>query len=125
MDEDIPVVKPKVYTEDPFSYNYVALKKSKVSDIPVPSVDQLVSVPLYNELGHLLGIDNVHDWAKYYDKVFTIAEWAKERSGYTDTSDVKKWIADNILGQPSLGAKNIENIYNQIQIGLREGKSNE
>lgn len=113
---------PKIYTEDPFSYNYISLKKSKVDEIPLPSKDNVVADPVYNEVGKALGL-GVHEWKKLYDKVFTIAEWAKERSGFKEPSEIIKWINDKIRELPNMGAKKINSLYNNIMLGIRKGKN--
>ena len=119
-DDQTTEPKTTLYTENPFSYNYVSLNTSKVADLPVPDIDQLVATPLYNELGHLLGIDDVHDWAKYYDKVFTITEWAKQKSGQKDMGKLMKWISSKSRTVPSMGGKNIDNLYLFARLALNK-----
>jgi hypothetical protein len=66
--------KPKVYTENPFSYNFVSLNKSKVDELPTPSATQIIANPLSNAVGKNLGVQNPHDWNEVYDKVHVITE---------------------------------------------------
>ena len=116
MDDIVETPKPTVYTEDPFSYNFVALKQSKINELPLPQPEQMVAMPVYNAIGKYLGIDTVHEWNQNYEKVFKITEWAKERSGLTDTYEIEKWI-DGVLSKiPSLGAKKITNLYAHIKL---------
>jgi hypothetical protein len=118
MDETTPQVKkPIVYTENPFSYNYVALKQSKVNEIPLPDVGTVITDPVCHAVGKSLGVDKAHDWNKYYDKVFLISSWAKERSEIKDPMSIVKWISDKIKSTPSLGAKVIDDLYINIRLG--------
>lgn len=114
--------KPIVYTEDPFSYNFIALKKSQVDELPTPSANEVITNPLYHAVGRSLGIDRPKDWNKLYDKVFIISEWAKERSGLSDPAEILKWIGDKERSIPSLGAKKINDLYTHIRLGLAKGK---
>ena len=115
--------KPVVYTEDPFSYNYIALKKSNIDELPTPSASEVIVNPLYNAVGKSLGIDRPHDWNKLYDKVFTISEWAKERSGLSDPAEIIKWINDKLNYIPSMGNKKINDLYTHICLGITKGRN--
>jgi hypothetical protein len=108
--------KPIVYTENPFSYNYVSLKQSHVNDIPLPAPAQMVADPTYNAMGKFLGIDTVHAWNQNYEKVHKITEWAKERSGFSDIDSLTIWIDRILKTIPSLGAKRITNLYAHIKL---------
>lgn len=127
MDTEEPVVpnvpKTQVYTEDPFSYNFISLKKSKIDEMPTQSANQVIVNPLYNAVGKSLGIQDPHDWNKFYDKVFTISEWAKERSGLSDPGEILHWIADVSNRVPTLGSKKINDIYAHIIMGMEKGKN--
>lgn len=102
--------KVKIYKENPYSFNQVALKKDKVSVLPVKTADQMITEPTYNAVGKLLGVDTVHDWNKYYDKVYTIVEWAKKH-GVTELDSIVKWLGDKSREVPSLGSKRIDDLY--------------
>lgn len=115
--------KPTVYTEDPFSYNYVALKKSEVDEKPLPGVNDVIVDPVSNAIGHELGINNPHKWNKLYQKVFVITEWAKERSGLKDPIEIIKWIKEKTNGMATLGASKINSLYANIMLGIRKGKN--
>jgi hypothetical protein len=122
---DEEVVKPvvKVYTEDPFSYNYVALNKSKVDELQVPTMDVIKTDDTYYRVGKALGIEDPHDWPKYYDKVFIISEWAKERTGSNDPEVILKWIEHASKYLPDMGSRKISDLYNHMRISLVKGKN--
>lgn len=103
--------RPRVYTENPYSYNYVSLKKEKPAVLPTATAEEMIVNPTYNTVGKFLGIDTVHDWNRYYDKVFVITEWAKKKSGFDDMGRLMKWISDKARTVPSIGEKNIDNLY--------------
>jgi hypothetical protein len=103
--------KVKVYTENPYSFNAVSLKKNQPDVPPVQSASQMISNPVYNTVGKFLGLDTTHEWNKYYDKVYTIAEWAKVKTGTDNINSVIKWINSQAKRLPNIGAKNIDNLY--------------
>lgn len=104
--------KPRVYTENPYSYNYVSLKKEyRIT----PSASQMVSNPLYNSVGKVLGLDTNKEWNQYYDKVFVVTEWAKKKVG-DDIRKIIKFISEKSKTIPSMGARRIDDIY--IHAGL-------
>jgi hypothetical protein len=43
--------------------------------------------------------------------VYTIVEWAKEKSKFTDTDKLIKWIRTKSNLVPALGAKRIDDLY--------------
>lgn len=106
-----------VYTENPFSFNYVSLKKSQVKDLQVPSPTQTLVTPIYNTVGKAFGIDVKHDWDKYYDKVFLITEWAKERTQSEDINVILKYINDVSRQIHSLSNKRINDLFMHIRLG--------
>lgn len=114
--------KPIVYTEDPFSYNYISLTKSKLDEMPTPAASDVIVNPLYNAVGKSLGITNPHQWNQVYDKVHLITEWAKERSGTADPAELLKWISDKGRTVPSMGNSKINDIYAHIRLGIKKGK---
>ena len=115
----------KVYTEDPFSYNYISLNKSKVDKLPLPVLEAVKTDPVYFAVGRALGVENAHDWPKYYDKIFTIAEWAKERTQSKDPETVLKWVENASNYAPSMGSKKINDLYNHMVISMQKGKKEE
>lgn len=102
--------KPKVYTENPYSFNAVSLKP-KTSTIPTATAEQMITNPTYNIIGKFLGVDTVHDWNKCYDKVYAIAEWAKLKSGLNETNSLLRWISSKSKTIPNMGTRNIDNLY--------------
>ena len=102
--------KPRVYTDNPYAYNSVSLAK-KQDTVPTPSAEQMITDPTYNTIGKFLGIDTVHDWNRYYDKVFTVTKWAKEKSGTNDIAKLMKWISSKSGTIPNMGSKNIDSLY--------------
>ena len=109
--EDVHEIKSKVYTEDPYSYNYIALKKDETKISPTQSAEQMITDPVYNMIGKFLGVDTVHDWNRYYDKVYTITEWAKVKSGLNDREDIAHWLGDQSRILPDIGTKSLDNLY--------------
>lgn len=104
--------RPKVYTEDPYSYNYVSLRRTQKI---TPSAEQMATNTLYNSVGKLLGLDTTKEWNQYYDKVYTIAEWARKNVG-DDVLKVLKFITRKSNSVPSMGARRIDDLY--IHVGL-------
>lgn len=121
---EIKKPKPRVYTSNPFSYNFIALKESKLDSLPTPASADVMVNPLYHAVGRSLGIDKPQDWNEYYDKVYLISEWAKERSGLTDPAEILKFIGNKSNSIPSLGAKKINDLYAHIRLGITKGKKN-
>ena len=108
---DKKVKKSKVYTENPFSYNAVSLKKDRLPVLLTQSAQNLVIDPIYNTIGKFLGVDTIHEWGKQYEKVYTITEWAKRESQEKNVSRLMEWIARKSRSLPNLGARNIDNLY--------------
>lgn len=103
--------KPRVYTENPYSYNAISLKKDKPDAIPDKSASELLVDPVYNTIGKFLGVDAIHDWNRYSDKVYAITEWAKAKTGKEDIGDLMNWIGKQAKLVPNMGAKEIDNLY--------------
>ncbi len=112
--------KPKVYTENPYSYNYVSLKRDKLDAMPTATSEEMITNPTYNTIGKFLGIDTIHDWNRYYDKVFTITEWAKLKSGTNNMGKLMTWISNKSRTVPSTGGKNIDNLYLFARLALNK-----
>ena len=112
--------KPRVYTENPYAYNSISLKKEKPNSSPSATAEEMITNPTYNTIGKFLGIDTVHDWNQYYDKVFTITEWAKQKSGQKDMGKLMKWISSKSRTVPSMGGKNIDNLYLFARLALNK-----
>ena len=112
--------KPRVFTENPYAYNSVSLKKFKVEATPSLSASELLTDPTYNTIGKFLGVDAIHDWNKYSDKVYAITEWAKARSGETKIEKLMSWIGKQAKLVPNMGAKEIDNLYLYARIYLNK-----
>ena len=108
---DRKVRGPRVFTENPYSYNAVSLKKDRPDVAPTQSAQSLITDPVYNTIGKFLGVDTVHDWNKEYDKVYAIVEWARKESSKKDINGLIKWIGDKSNRIPNVGNKNIDNLY--------------
>jgi len=105
--------KVKVYTENPYSWNSVVKEKSKKDEVnasPTQTAEEMILNPTYNSIGKFLGIDTIHDWNKYYDKVYTIVEWAKQEVG-DDTHKIMRWLSDKARTLPDVGNKTIDNLH--------------
>lgn len=101
--------KPRVYTENPFSYNSISLNKNREN--PTPTASQMIVDPIYNQAAKALGVDTVHDWNRYYDKVAAIVEWAKKETGYKDPEKLASWIYSEVKKTPAMGTKKIDDLY--------------
>jgi len=103
--------KVKIYKENPYSYNAVSLHKNDLPIPPTQTAEQMITNKIYNTIGKVLGVDTIHDWNKYYDRVYEITEWAKKKSGLQDLDKLIKWISTKSKQVPALGAKRIDDLY--------------
>jgi hypothetical protein len=113
--------KPKVYTENPYGYNQVSLKKEKAPVPPTQTANQMIMNPTYNSIGKFLGVDTIHDWNKHYDKVYMITEWAKTKTGDNKVK-IMKWLSTQAKRLPSIGNKTIDNLYIFARMKLMKEK---
>ena len=102
--------KPRVYTEDPYSFNAVSLKKFKPTT-PTQTASDLIANPLYNQAGKILGVDTVHDWNSSYDNVFEIVEWAKRKNKDASSQALLRFIYDKLNKAPALGKSRLDDLY--------------
>lgn len=109
--------KVKVHTENPYSFNSVAKEKTDAPLTAVQSASQMIADPLYNQVGKILGVDNLHEWGQYYDKVYEIVELAKRKSGHTSSEDLSSWIYKQLNHAPSLGSKKINDVHIYLKMG--------
>lgn len=100
--------KPRVYTQNPYDYNSISLKKT---DDLTPSASEMVLNPVYNLAGKALGVDMAHDWNRYYDKVKILVDWAKKETGYSDANKISEWIYAQLKKAPSIGPRKIDDLY--------------
>lgn len=105
--------KVRVYKGNPYSYNAVSLKKHVTNMTPT----QMVTDPLYNQVGKVLGTDTVHDWNKNYDKIHKVIEIAKEKSGIKDSDKLVSWIYSQVNKAPSLGKTRLDDVYIYLRLG--------
>jgi hypothetical protein len=90
-------------TASPFDYNTVAL--SRKNDY-MPSADQMITNPTYNTVGKFLGVDTIHDWSKYSDKVKTLVDWAEIKTGKKDINAIMHFLNGALNAAPSFGMNN-------------------
>ncbi len=112
--------KPRVLKENPFDWNTVALKKNKPSVTPNQSASDLITNPTYNMMGKFLGVDTIHDWNRYYDKIYAITEWAKLKSGEKDTNKLIGWVNGKAKSIPNMGMKEIDSLYLHARMFLNK-----
>ena len=104
----INIIEKPSDTGNPYSFNSVSLKKN--DNLSLTASETIVD-PLHNIVGKSLGVDTIHDWNKYYDKVQKIVNWAKEETGYTEKNKLVNWIYEQSSKANSLGAKKIDDVY--------------
>lgn len=115
----------KVYTENPYSYNAVALRKDKPV-YPTLSADQLIVNPLYSSIGRFLGVDMRHDWSRYSDKVHLITEWAINETGNKRVENLMAWISKKAKTLPKVREEQempenaIDNLYLFAKLALNK-----
>lgn len=109
-DQKVQEHKSKVYTQNPYDYNSISLNK-ETDETPTQSAEQMISDQTYNTVAKFLGVDTIHDWNKYYDKVYAIVEWAKKEANINEPEQVMRWVADKVRETPNVGNKNIDNLY--------------
>ncbi len=102
--------KAKIYKENPSSYNAVSLKKNDRPTTPTQTASQMIANKTYNTIGKVLGVDTIHEWNKYYDKVYLITEWATKNIG-DDVNKIVKFLTQKSRSIPSLGARRIDDMY--------------
>ena len=120
MEEATKVPPVEVFTTDPFSSEFVAKKQAEYKEKIMPSAQQIVATPFYNHIAKFLGIDTTREWNKYYDKVFMISEWARERSSFDDEEKVVAWISEVLGNTPSIGATKLDDLY--IRLTMEDKK---
>lgn len=101
--------KPRVYTKNPFDFNSVSLKKRE-ENIVSRSAEAMITDPLYNTAGKVLGVDTIHDWNRYYDKVNAIVDWAKKETNL-EGEQLIQWIYEQSQKANRLGSNKIDDVY--------------
>lgn len=102
--------KVKVYTSNPYAFNTVAKKPERVPTTTSQTATQMITNPTYNSIGKFLGVDTINDWGRYYDKVYLITEWAREKVG-DDRLKIMKWLTNRLQHVPTMGAKRIDDLH--------------
>lgn len=106
--------RPKVFTNNPYSPLEVIKNRKETL---TPTAEQAVMNPLYNRVGHLLGVDMSHDWNTYYDKVVQVVELAKEKSKLEDPEKLMSWIFKRAGEAPSMSGKRITDVLVSLKLG--------
>ena len=109
--------KVKVHTTNPYSANTVSKGKTEVPLSAIQTASQMIANPLYNEAGKVLGVDTLHEWGLYYDKVHDIVEMAKQRIKSEDPQALSEYIYKQLNSSPSLGNKRIIDVYTYLKMG--------
>lgn len=102
--------KVKVYTSNPYSYNAISKKTDRPTTSTSQTANQMITNSTYNSIGKFLGVDTLHDWGKYYDKVYLITEWAKSKVGDNNLK-IMKWLTNKLNYVPTMGAKRIDDLH--------------
>lgn len=110
--------RPRVFTSNPYSQTEV-IKSSRENNL---SPDQAVLNPLYNRIGHMLGVDMPRDWKIQYDKVVEVVKLAEERTGFKDPDKLASWIFQRAKESPSMSGKRIMDVLVNLKMG-QETKS--
>jgi len=103
------VIDKKPSSNNSYSYNSISLAKKDV--LPTPSASQMLTDPLYNRAAKALGVDTVHSWNNYSEKVAKLVDWAKKETGYTDNEKLVGWLYSQLKSAPSMGSKRIDDLY--------------
>lgn len=108
----------KVYTQNPYTFNAVSKRiTDKATTMPTQTATQMITNPTYNQIGKFLGVDTVHDWGRYYDKVYVVTEWAKEKVG-DNHGKMMGWLTTKLNHLPQLGARRIDDLYIAAKLDL-------
>lgn len=115
---DLQIKKPKA--PSPYDYNAIALKPKPVS-VTADATSMLMN-PKFNTVAKFLGVDTLHDWGKYYDKVGTIVEWAEQNSGVKTLEDLVHWISGASNVAPSFGnnQRKVDQLYIYAKMQMKK-----
>lgn len=110
LSENIIKFDKRKRISSPYDYNTVSLNKTVKYD---PTADEMISNPTYNTVGKFLGVDTHHEWGQYYNKVRTLVDWAKKKTGKEDTISVMNFLNGALSAAPSFGMhhKRIDQLY--------------
>lgn len=111
--------KVRVHTTNPYAFNTVAKKTIRPVTNTSQTATQMITNPTYNSIGKFLGVDTLHDWGRYYDKVYTVTEWARQKVGDNNLK-IAKWLTQKLNNTPSMGAKRIDDLYIAAKLDLEK-----
>lgn len=100
----------KIYTTNPYDYNSISLKGLNQKEKTLPSSISVITNPTTHMVGKWLGIDYASDWDIYYDKVFRIVDWAKQKTGSGETGVILKFLQEKIESIPQMNSKRINDL---------------
>ena len=110
----------------PYDYNSVSLQRTTPIQTSQTAF-QMITNPVYNTIGKFLGVDTLHDWNSNYEKVETIVEWAKLKTGSDKIEKMLDFLngASNFVPTFGMNHKKIDQIhlYAQLQLGNLRKKS--
>lgn len=120
----------KLITDDigmvanPYSWNYVVQKqKEKFNERKItPQMEEMLTTPLYNQIGKFFGINTKAEWGQYYPDVFEVTEWAKEKTKSEDPGTIVQKLTEVINNSPTLNDKRIKDVLIQIRLGNTDYK---
>lgn len=109
--------KERKHVTSPYDYNSISL--SKKNDY-MPTADQMILNPTYNSVGKFLGVDTLHDWSKYNDKVKTLVDWAETKTGSKDINSIMNFLNGALNAAPSFGMNNkrIDQLYLYAKVNM-------
>lgn len=110
--------KVAVHRNNPYNFTEVSKNIQKKSIGTTQTASEMIANKTYNTIGKVLGVDTIHEWNKYYDKVFVIAEWAKKNIG-DDLDKLVRFLTQKSRSIPSLGAKRIDDMYIHARMKLK------
>ncbi len=113
--------KVKIHTQNPFAFNTVAKRVNKPQTLTSQTATQMITNPTYNAIGKFLGVDTLHDWGRYYDKVYLITEWAKQKVG-DDPLKITKWLSQKLNQIPTMGSKRIDDLHVSARLETEKKK---
>ncbi len=110
LSENIQAFDKKPRVASPYDYNSISLNKQVDY---TPTADQMITDPVYNTIGKFLGVDTLHDWSKYSDKVKTLVDWAQVKTGKKDMQGIMDFLSGALNAAPSFGMNNkrIDQLY--------------
>lgn len=81
---------------------------------------QMITEPLYNRTGKLLGVDSIADWSKNYDKIYKIVEVAKEKLKTDDIEKILPWLYKQVNAAPNITNRKLDDLNVYLILGKEE-----